>query len=239
MILFATQNDLEPQVIPIGEGNAPPPFKRLIIRTTMNIQNRTLTLNIGVVRSSSKIFSSCNLDASEFIRASSMSEVPGFSPSWRSISSSSSSPALFWSSASSDLAICVSSLSFVPSGLSPCSRNFRVSALYILNAFLSVLYAVKAKRTTSIIVKKSSGKTLLRNAPINAPAIVNGSITRIKSQSINGRSANGCLFLEFNNMFATAPPRTVTFDKGMAGAVDRCQSNSRIRKGYIHRDTSK
>ena len=61
-----------------------------------------------------------------------------------------------------------------------------------------------------------SDNILFKLAPINAPASVDGSITSIKSQSISGRSALGCRLLTLRRVLATAPPKTVTFDNGIA-----------------------
>ena len=61
-----------------------------------------------------------------------------------------------------------------------------------------------------------SGSVSFRLAPISAPARVDGSMTTIRSQSIKGRSAAGCLFLQLRSVFATPPPNTVTLLSGMA-----------------------
>mmetsp|Transcript_7158 Transcript_7158/g.15392 ORF Transcript_7158/g.15392 Transcript_7158/m.15392 type:complete len:242 (-) Transcript_7158:484-1209(-) len=132
------------------------------------------------------------------------------------LSSSSSSS----SSSSCSLAILVNSLSFVPSSLTladPLSANMAlVSVLYIRIAFFKVVYAVNESKATRETTKSASGSNLFKNAPIKAPAIVNGSMTKIKSQSTRGRSARGCLFFTFNMVLATAPPKTVMLESGMA-----------------------
>jgi hypothetical protein len=63
-----------------------------------------------------------------------------------------------------------------------------------------------------------SGSTLLRTAPMRAPAMVRGSITSTRSQSIRGLSTLGfgCRFGRFSKQLAMAPPNTVTLDSGMA-----------------------
>mmetsp|Transcript_11866 Transcript_11866/g.28115 ORF Transcript_11866/g.28115 Transcript_11866/m.28115 type:complete len:233 (+) Transcript_11866:799-1497(+) len=212
MIAFDIQNSGDPHLMPSGDGNAPPPFSRFMARTTTKRPTRILTLNIGVSRSSSRIFVKI---ASFPSAASGPSVPPGFSPSRTSVSSRSSSPAAFTSSSISFWVMCVSSLSLVPSGFKPSRRSIRDSVLYIFTAFFSDLYAVKERSRTSMAVRNCSGRTLLRNAPTSAPAIVSGSITKIRSQSMSGRSASGCLFRLLRIMFAMAPPKTVTFDRGI------------------------
>mmetsp|Transcript_17478 Transcript_17478/g.35936 ORF Transcript_17478/g.35936 Transcript_17478/m.35936 type:complete len:300 (-) Transcript_17478:274-1173(-) len=223
MMPLAIQNSCEPHLIPIGDGNAPPPFSKFMTRTTMKSPTKSLTLNIGVERSSSKIFRS-----SFALSPPSMPSTPGCSPSWRSMSSKSSSPARFLSFSASFWLIFVSSLSLVPSGFKPRCRRICDSFLYIFTAFFRELLAVKESSRTSINVKNCSGKILFRNAPINAPAIVSGSITKIKSQSIRGRSARGCLFWVLRIMLASEPPKTVTFDKGIP-----CLGENPITKIYM------
>mmetsp|Transcript_36314 Transcript_36314/g.67072 ORF Transcript_36314/g.67072 Transcript_36314/m.67072 type:complete len:230 (+) Transcript_36314:764-1453(+) len=213
MIKFATQNDVEPHLIPKGLGKAPPPFIRLMNRTTMNMVTRTIMFIMGASRSSSRIsFSSSSIPSSSRLTSS-----PPSSSLPRSSSSSRWSLASASSSSSSSCAIRTSSLSFVPSARIPISSLMcRLSAAYILNAFLRVLYAVNDSRATSITTRNVSGRTLFRNAPISAPAMVKGSITRMRSQSTRGLSARGWRFLVFRYVFASAPPNTVMFDRGMA-----------------------
>ena len=91
-----------------------------------------------------------------------------------------------------------------------------VSFWYIEWAFLSVLKEVYTSNTTSMIAMAVSGSNLFRFAPINAPSKVGGSITTMRSQSMSGLSATGCLFLQFKSVFAMLPPKTVTFERGIA-----------------------
>mmetsp|Transcript_25042 Transcript_25042/g.53324 ORF Transcript_25042/g.53324 Transcript_25042/m.53324 type:complete len:256 (+) Transcript_25042:960-1727(+) len=245
MAPLESQKEELPQRIPRGDLNAPPPLSRLTNRTTANVTASTCTLPIGTWRSSSSIrarsslflrsaalekvdSSSSSSDCCRLLCPSSSSFVSSASPSsssspasslssnaraCRSISSSSSS-------FSCSLAILVSSLSLVPSLRTlarPLSANIAlVSALYILTAFVSVLYAVKLRSATRLITRIASGSSLFRNAPISAPAMVSGSITSMRSQSTSGRSARGWRFRTFSTVLATAPPKTVMFDSGMA-----------------------
>mmetsp|Transcript_47320 Transcript_47320/g.143296 ORF Transcript_47320/g.143296 Transcript_47320/m.143296 type:complete len:204 (-) Transcript_47320:788-1399(-) len=190
---FATQNDVEPHLIPRGLGKAPPPFMRLMKRTTTNMVTRTMMFIMGASLSSSMIcLSSSSISSSSSSRLTSSAPSSSLPPSPRS-------PSRRWSLASTSSSSCamrVSSLSFVPSSRMPISSLMcRLSAAYILSDFLRVLYAVKDKSATSITTRNVSGRTLFRNAPMSAPAMVRGSITSIRSQSTRGRSARGWRFL--------------------------------------------
>mmetsp|Transcript_19679 Transcript_19679/g.44456 ORF Transcript_19679/g.44456 Transcript_19679/m.44456 type:complete len:226 (+) Transcript_19679:128-805(+) len=150
---------------------------------------------------------------------------PGLSPSCLPTSSSSPAASTAASSRSSSRsisrAISVSSLSFVPSSrvrAAPprSSAMARLSALYIRTALARVLWAVKVSSATRLTTSTASGRSLFRNAPMSAPAMVSGSMTRMRSQSTSGRSARGCRFRTLSSVLATAPPKTVMFDRGMA-----------------------
>mmetsp|Transcript_21527 Transcript_21527/g.40791 ORF Transcript_21527/g.40791 Transcript_21527/m.40791 type:complete len:244 (+) Transcript_21527:872-1603(+) len=233
MAPLAIQKELDPHRIPKGDLSAPPPFIKLINRMTTKRSSRTCTFPILICLSSSKICCNCSLffrsvalenrlksSSSSFSFAaaafSSSSAVSTSSKRATRESSSSSSS----SSSSCSLAILVNSLSFVPSSLTladPLSANMAlVSVLYIRIAFFKVVYAVNESKATRETTKSASGSNLFKNAPIKAPAIVNGSMTKIKSQSTRGRSARGCLFFTFNMVLATAPPKTVMLESGMA-----------------------
>lgn len=57
---------------------------------------------------------------------------------------------------------------------------------------------------------------LQSTSPFRFSFLLKGSMTKIKSQSTNGRSAKGCRLRAFKRVLATDPPKTVMLDKGMA-----------------------
>mmetsp|Transcript_5411 Transcript_5411/g.7302 ORF Transcript_5411/g.7302 Transcript_5411/m.7302 type:complete len:250 (+) Transcript_5411:576-1325(+) len=207
MIIFESQNEVEPHVIPSGDGREPPPFIRFIKRTTMNINTSALILENGMLLSSSRIFCKSSSITSSIGPYSDDSILSSRDPSLSSSLPCSSLRANFVNSDSFSFEFASSSLIKI------------LSFLYIFFAFLSVLKPVKLRSSTRHMIRYFSGRSLLMKAPISAPDMVSGSITRIRSQSISGRSANGWRLFQFKIVFAIAPPKTVTLLKGMAYLV--------------------
>mmetsp|Transcript_20758 Transcript_20758/g.41527 ORF Transcript_20758/g.41527 Transcript_20758/m.41527 type:complete len:238 (-) Transcript_20758:476-1189(-) len=194
MTKFTDHQPPEPQRIPMGE-NAPPPLRRFRVRIRTKRVERAYTLGRDTTLSSSRILRSSGSSGAEGA-GSSVSRSPSPSPSpSRTISASSLAAS---------------------TALSPLFLISAFSFLYIFTAFFRLLLAVMPSRSTRSTAKTSSGRILLTMAPARAPAIVTGSMTRIRSQSTHGLSAFGCLLGKLSMKLAREPPKTVTLDRGMA-----------------------
>mmetsp|Transcript_17907 Transcript_17907/g.31140 ORF Transcript_17907/g.31140 Transcript_17907/m.31140 type:complete len:256 (-) Transcript_17907:129-896(-) len=216
--------------MPKGLGNAaPPPFNRFSAITTTTMKVTMCTLSQGVARSDSSRASSSGLVSAGMAMA-----MDGFSPASRIRPASAAAGLLSsfsftrsindsrspWSSSSS-IAL-VRALFFKPS-------KYIVSLLNCEMPFSKVPCVVYARSKTKEITNIQSGMTLLTNAPTIAPAIVNGSITKIRSQSTKGRSHSGCLFGMLSTMFVIDDPTIVKLLRGTANFGEKLKI--KIRSG--------
>mmetsp|Transcript_92715 Transcript_92715/g.247905 ORF Transcript_92715/g.247905 Transcript_92715/m.247905 type:complete len:219 (-) Transcript_92715:613-1269(-) len=91
-----------------------------------------------------------------------------------------------------------------------------VSAAHILVPLAQVLRPTSHSTVAKLTVSPRVGTHLLMKAPTTAPAMVSGSMTRIRSQSISGRCLNGWVRGAFSTVLEMAPPKIATLESATA-----------------------